>query len=286
MSQQFIRSFFPSLASHFPRSIGRLFPADVAILCPEATLTVSVPIIMDAVNSVRNPVLAVHAIVGIFIGIVGSRSYSMYEGGLWSMAFFCFGGMNVAAFPLHCILPTPYDAPSQYPLLWAFDCFFTGSSAMALVGASLCLYKNDRRFRKLNALFNKPTIRSWIRWNRIGFAAIGLFFFLPDTILMRTLPLELWYLVPCILAGFVLLLLLLLGSKKPKRGALTMLLLGGVCVVAGPVLDAPLCRWTRGALGDALTVSTLTFAGSDLAFVGIGMWLMSTPPLESEKKSR
>jgi hypothetical protein len=96
--------------------------------------------------------------------------------------------------------------------------------------------------------------------------------------MMKTLPLELWYLVPIAIAGqvlFPLIFLLTSSSDGHKdRSGLFCCIVGAAVVVLGLVLDATLCRCTLGAqIWDGLMASSLTFWGCDIAFYGMGLWL-------------
>jgi hypothetical protein len=336
MSKAFIHSFFPAFKSlidtYLPAVSQQLLPDDAAELCPEPTVHVTVPpllrsllplsassfIVGSSSSSsmtavVRNPVLAFAAIVGIAIGFGGARRY--YHGHvhdtstsiLWSVAYLCFGLMNVVALPLHCIVESTDNVALQHPWLWVLDCFLTGASSLAIILASLSVYYQQQRrifpwlsnstssstSALLQQFMYEPTIYSWIRWNsNIGVASIACFFWCSSAndqpqresqqqqeiiSIMKTLPLELWYLVPTAIAGHVLLPLLFLVTSsddhKDRSGGFWCIA-GGALVVLGVVLDATLCRRTQGALvWDGLMVSTLVFLGCDIAFYGMGLWL-------------
>ena len=67
-----------------------------------------------------------------------------------------------------------------------------------------------------------------------------------------------------------------------KQSSVWFLILGAVLVVGGVLADAAFCRWSHYHqnenrwYGDALMAATLTFAGCDVAFVGLYMWVTST----------
>jgi len=308
MSQAFIKSFFPAVTTLIPETILQyLLPDDVALLCPE-----SVIIINNETVVIRNPALAVAAIVGLLVGFAGARRYKH----LWSAAFGCFGLMNAVAVPLHCWVVVPATNTSNlaisHPLLWILDCFFTGASSMALIAAGLGLCSNSNKQmsrpvrivrRVLQPSFAlRPTataMQSWLQWNGLGVAAIGLFYSFTGGSILQTLALELWYLAPVVVAGQVLLPLIVMDATDATdtpnsascRTAVVWVLAGVTCAVVGLWLDANLCRWTT-AIGwetlDALTATTLVFAGCDMAFVGVGLWLDATVGgggLERQKKS-
>jgi hypothetical protein len=231
------------------------------------------------------------------IGYGGARRYYHHRDHsiLWSVAYACFGLMNAVALPLHCLVEsssTETTVTILHPWLWVLDCFLTGASSVAIILASVAVYYQHRRRifpAKLVTLLNKykyePTMFSWVRWNSIGVASTACFFWFSKEQMMKTLPLELWYLAPTAIAGYVLFPLLFLvtsgdgkDNNKDHSGALCCVV-GGSFAVLGLALDATLCRWTRNALWDGLMASTLTFWGCDIAFSGMGLWL-NTAPLE------
>jgi hypothetical protein len=322
MSKVFVHSFFPAFSSlldtYLPAVSQLLLPDDVAELCPEPTVHVTVPL-LSSIVVVRNPVLAVAAIVGIRIGFGGARRY--YHGHddatstspsiLWSMAYLCFGLMNVAALPLHCLVESATDNMTlEHPLLWVLDCFLTGASSLAIILASLSVHQrrifptkwlSDNTGMITVALLHlfmfEPNLYSWIRWNsNIGVASIACFLWCSYSTpndepqdessqqqqqefisMMKTLPLELWYLVPIAIAGqllFPLLFLLTSSDGHKDRSGVFCCIVGATVVILGLVLDATLCRWTQGAqVWDGLMASSLTFWGCDIAFYGMGLWL-------------
>jgi hypothetical protein len=342
MSKAFVQSFFPAFTSlvdaYVPAVSQLLLPDDVAELCPEPTVHVTFAVlhllrelfpltasyIVNSNNSmtavVRNPVLALASIVGIAIGFGGARryyhwhhyDYDAYTSNsiLWSVAYACFGLMNVVALPLHCLVEVDsttdkMSLPIQYPWLWVLDCFLTGASSLAIILASVSVYYQHRRrifptkwwvssstnssssSAFLQQFKYEPTMYSWICWNSIGVTSIACFLCCSSandqpqyeiTSMAKTLPLELWYLVPTAMAGHVLfpLLFLLTSSEyhKDRWSGAFCCIVGAAFVVLGLALDATLCRWTQGALTwDGLYASTLTFWGCDIAFYGMGLWL-------------
>jgi hypothetical protein len=322
MSKVFVHSFFPAHSSlldiYLPAVSQLLLPDDVAELCPEPTVHVTVPM-LSSIVVVRNPVLAVAAIVGMAIGFGGARRY--YRGHdndtspsiLWSMAYLCFGLMNAVALPLHCLVESSAtdNIELRHPGLWVLDCFLTGASSLAIILASLSVYQQRIFPTKwqggrstsmvtvavLHLFMYEPNLYSWIRWNcNIGVASIACFLWCsysaanddpsqdesspqqPELIsMMKTLPLELWYLVPIAIAGQVLfpLIFLLTSSDGHKdRSGLFCCIVSAAVVVLGLVLDATLCRWTQGAqVWDGFMAGSLVFWGCDIAFFGMGLWL-------------
>lgn len=237
---------------------------------------------------------------------------------LWSMAYLCFGLMNAVALPLHCLVESAIDNMAiERPWLWVLDCFLTGASSLAIILASISVYYQHQqrvfptKWLSISArsstsailiqflFLYEPTIYSWIRWSsNIGVASIACFLWCSysandrsqeessqqqqDVIaMMKTLPLELWYLVPIAIAGHVLFPLLFLltssdGHDTKDRTGGFCCIVGAAVIVLGLALDATLCRWTQvqGAqVWDGFMVSSLTFWGCDIAFFGMGLWL-------------
>ena len=275
MSKKFIERFFPSITgiakTIIPRTYSAFLPDDVAVLCPEPTIVLSSPTIINngkaaSILIIRNPVLLVAAILGVVIGVFGGiRFAKKKEQIIWSQSFLNFAMMNVTAILLHCLLP-PLESiyADQYPILWFLDCYFTGVSSTLIVGGAL---------GSLHIL--KWTSRTWILIaNGLGIAS-G--FFLQLTRIdssIRTLPLELWYLIPTQFAGCLLPSLLYFG-KRTNRGLIIILLLYVGCSLCliGALFDAKLCRLTHGMLLDTLTASTLVFTACNVAFVVLGLSL-------------
>jgi hypothetical protein len=212
MSKVFVHSFFPAhsslLDTYLPAVSQLLLPDDVAELCPEPTLKVTVPLLFrsllpvstSSIIVVRNPVLAFAAIVGMAIGFGGARRYyhwhhydsTTYTSILWSVAYLCFGLMNFVALPLHCLVEsstTEDNVALQHPWLWVLDCFLTGASSLAIILASLSVYQRHIFPTKwvsgstsmvtialLYVFMFEPNLYSWIRWNcNIGVASIACF---------------------------------------------------------------------------------------------------------------
>jgi hypothetical protein len=131
-----IEAFFPvNLAQAESHWLGQFllqqvfFPPYIAELCPEVVVVTSNGL------TVRQPVLAVSALLGVVIGFKGGYDFwrmtiekkpppkvqqqqqqqPMLDDGsmavpstrLWALAFVAFGIMNVSALPLHCFLSAP-----------------------------------------------------------------------------------------------------------------------------------------------------------------------------------
>jgi hypothetical protein len=91
-----------------------LFPSFVSEICPEVVIEIHGV-------SIRQPVLAMSALVGLAIGIacglrLCTKLWTLNETKrprrlprhlMWTLAFLSFGLMNLSALPLHCFLPAP-----------------------------------------------------------------------------------------------------------------------------------------------------------------------------------
>jgi hypothetical protein len=274
MSKKLIECFLPSITgivkTIIPRTYSAVLPDDIAVLCPEPTIVLSSPTIINngkatSILIIRNPVLLVAAILGVVIGVFGGIRFAKKKGQIWSQSFFNFAMMNVTAILLHCLLP-PLESiyADQYPILWFLDCYFTGVSSTLIAGGALGF---------LHIL--KWTSRTWILTaNGLGIAS-GFFFQLTriDSSI-RTLSLELWYLIPTVFAGCLLLPSLYFG-KRTDRGLIIILLYVGcsLCLIGALFVDAKLCRLTHGMLLDTLTASSLVFTACNVAFLLLGLSL-------------
>jgi hypothetical protein len=157
MSQVFLVSFFPSVTNilqrRFPDAFDHFFPTSVGKMCPEFRLQITC---ITATKTIRNPVLGVGAIVGIFIGFFGAAmilhdprvddELSTEEASkrnpsscnqrdfsevryikrchknntslrFFAAAFLFFGLMNLFALPLHCLVSSPSNISSQSNIL-------------------------------------------------------------------------------------------------------------------------------------------------------------------------
>jgi hypothetical protein len=271
MSKAFIESFFPAVAEVLKESSPALYdtllPDDVAHLCPEVS-----------VGAVRNPVLAVCAIFGIIIGLLGALS----QNPLWSMGFGCFGLMNIVALPLHC-----FDPAGLSGLWWMLDCLFTGLSSSALTAASLGQFNASKQTNRRKILrvaqyawlvgssITATLVVASLLWSPAYQREIGQ---LPPS---TALLLELWYLGPTVVTGWVVCPQVLRsmwglqGTKVLKKGhvAITVCFGGAGVALMGLHLDPFFCRTFGVRAWDALMAPTLLFMGCDLCFFGLYLWL-------------
>jgi hypothetical protein len=248
MSRPFVVGYFPEITRTFPRILQFLFPDDNAEICPEV-----VP------KTIRHPSLAVFALGGIWIGSYGAYQYKTLE--WWRAAFGCFGLMNFFALLLHCLVTiTPGKTEvEEHPLLWSLDCIFTGMSSCAIVGACLDTLVDSAHF-----------------WRGVTFticfssALVAAAVFYTSTI---TIGLELFYLIPLAFAGQVCFVAML---KNYQPECFATVVLGGLLPVAGIIFDGYSCQFMlKNIFYDLFGTPALIFAGCDIAFAGLKMWIDS-----------
>lgn len=326
-----------------------LFPDASAEACPEITLSLSV---QDNHHVIRQPFLCLSAVCGIVIGGIGAWKLLASRSSvskLWIVSFLAFGVMNLSAVWLHCLWPAPsqYDLkstsllyPEAYPMLWMIDTYMTGVASTALLVASLETNQERQQSRTNQDGKTRRTGLFWILQG-IGMTClasflvsllvwllegVGLTFLAAlllhtgkgkmtdtDLSIRTTYPLELWYLVPPLLATIPVIHLLFGPSvvRQTATGKVVLFpewrrkdanaadqtisyrtwTLGHTLFVSGVILptvfgiglDRFWC-WaihSRGGtfLWDLLTASTLTFLGCDLVFWGILVWLLDNHDL-------
>ena len=342
MSRLFVESFFPAtrtvllvekrLGTTAARIYEFVFPAAGASQCPEVVLF---PTALNNGGGIRNPVLGVHAAFGLVLGAVGGvallerrqhlRQQSSYDDHdatttssttttAWSMALICFGLMNAAALPLHCLVmmmmataeessftespqTTTTTMPEAYPLLWWLDTYFTGASAVAIVTAArreitMLRWSNEETTADQSAAAvseedfgdypgsSISVLQEWMLWNVPGVACLMVFL-----LFSRTLPLELWYLLPTVLAFWMVARMLWLEvtvvskrvdnpqeatrpSHRVSNGGFGV---AAVVAIGGLLLDAPFCRIGLQAAPvlDTFMVATNIFAASNVFFAAL-----------------
>ena len=239
MSRNFVESFFPSVTAMttrlFPNLVERVLPAEVALRCPEVTIE------FWGIRTIRNPILAVGAAVGVVIGAVGMATIQASESlnevehetqpqqkkGLrqkrkhtqqqlyFQMAFASFGCMNVVAIPLHVIIPINQPTLTNInSLLWAMDCLMTGWSSLGLVMGCWALRHHLRKIESTHEIscrhLQMQPYASFIGLVCAGWPIVAIVRFLWYE---ETLGLELFYLIPTIAAGCILFPLLVLSGQ-------------------------------------------------------------------------
>jgi len=304
MSRATILAFFPACIDWLrddQRVVSKdlvdqyLFPVSIAEQCPEVTVGVDfssssswITTMLLGKNTpqqivvVRQPILLLFALLGILIGLWGlwefgvcqlakQRNARISSYGYLAIAFGAFGMMNASAVLVHCWWEAPFFTyPESYPKSWICDTYMTGVSASSLVFAGL----NERWTRNYNkSITMRRTLLFgvWLLCQKLGMVCVGIFLMSPSTM---THLLELWYLIPAIMAAFPVTLVLFRKKDNDATNLLLariLLVVGFVTGVTGIALDATFCRWFEGALWDFPMASTLMFLGCDLSFVAIGL---------------
>lgn len=263
--------------------------------------------------TIRNPVLFLFAIFGAIFGLYISLLHETF--GLlvvlqrpqrnrtrqvlcWSMTFLFFGLMNVAAIPLHCLFPMKNDTsdgivfhriplPQQYPLLWMMDTFCTGVFSTLLIAAlhNSCTVTNDD--------FVTPS-SLWSRCQYMVFivscgCTAACRFLINDS----SIELELWYIVPVLLAA-ILFAREMISSQShhlllnQHRILLYYYRVALVWVFCGIFVDPLSCRWMIQLYNsqhqsspvnlpwwwDFTRLPAIAFGACDLVFVGLYHHLM------------
>jgi hypothetical protein len=303
MSKAFFDNFFPAVSTRLQLSLYTEWlyrwslPDETAALCPDE------PILITALKfgsvSIHHPILCCHAIAGVWIGIYGaqrilkvddnhditSQKTSKHSRHLWAVAFAAFAAMNIVAIPLHSCRPesivaitaSPSSGPATIllptsiirPWLWALDTYCTGASASAIC---LATFSGTRTF---------TVQKDWLLVNVIGI--MGMYTYL-QLGYKYTLPLELWYLVPTVLAAQLTLLWLQLLDTTAARQTAVRLVAIGITMVAGILLDPWFCSFLPHYLRfwDLFTGPANVFLGCNLAFVTLLSYLV----MEEEEVKR
>lgn len=280
MSRQFTESFFPYctgvLKQHFPTVYSTILPIDIGRTCPQVIIGQNIPI--------RNPILACWAICGLVLGAVGCRDLHKWSP-YWSVAFAFFGMMNAVALPLHCYDPCISFMGDLSGYYWMLDCLFTGVSGLALLAAAIegkhmqhQMTKQRHRLPRLimsasaliSALLATGFVVLLVSTNQRDFSN------LPYSIKFY---LELWYLIPIILAGLAILpQSFVLYSQSLRRNdpfarqtiaGIHLIFVGGLVVPVIIFMDASFCKMLGVLLLDALMLPTAIFAGCDCCFLGL-----------------
>lgn len=320
----------------FPACLGRInnnrvltflyhdviFPESVAEECPEYTLTLY-STDGETATIIRQPFLLLAALWGAWIGIDGFlRLWRRPAAGeirttSWAVALLAFGMMNVSAVFVHCLWPAPTtDYPTDYPLFWVVDTYMTGVSGSCLLVASL--EEIQARWKSLSYIIiddgggalTYPLLLQIIQGipiqeiamgiQLVGVLCIGWFATSPaPQLVAASHPLELWYLVPIVMAGVPVLLVVYENvwmhlyktvylpwqkgelSSPPKLkmvpfsvGQAVFASSIFVAGVLGIVLDRVWCSPIGYSLArDFLSANTFVFLGCDLAFWGLVRFL-------------
>jgi uncharacterized BrkB/YihY/UPF0761 family membrane protein len=268
--------------------------------------------------TIRNPALCLFAILGAMFGLFVSlldnqlrlwllwrrpqqRNQTHHQRLYWSMAYLFFGLMNVAAIPLHCILPMKHEAfdddiqqdhriplPHQYPTWWMMDTGCTGIFSTLLIVA---LY-TSRSSSSYGNGGDDDGIRSSNTWNQyqyvlciLLFACTAAYRFLIHD---SSIELELWYSLPVLSAALSFAHELMHHhqhhSLLKKSRALSYYYVIAIALLFGGILiDASSCRWIEQTLNhhprsknirlswwwDLTRLPAIAFGACDLVFLGL-----------------
>jgi hypothetical protein len=259
MSKRMLETFFPAVTDSLGKSwLGHyvhhvlLFPDAVAEACPE--YSVGIDITTTSTIVIRSPVLLLATLWGMWIGGNGFRNLR----GLWAHAFLAFGMMNLSAMFLHCLWPsvsTNETYATTYPLLWVMDTYMTGFSSGCLLWASLLHHQPQQQNALQDPQQQEAILSKCVHC--VGVACI--LWFLADPVpkwVAKSHPLELWYLLPPLLAGLPVLSVVFrkplvwvwrMHPPPPQGVPQNNNLKKGGASSSSPstTADAPWC-WTRG----------------------------------------
>ena len=318
MSKDFAQHFFPQVTSFVSSpdispylvadAWNYLFPDEVADLC---TLPPRVGI------SPQRPCLAIAAMMGVLIGFTlalrigkgnlgqGKRdvlAVSIHN--TWSKSLIAFGTMNLSAVLHHCFYPPPLSYNNAHVArrfvdntLWGVDCICTGISSMHLLALAGLLYIKYMHPTKETTIIRGQVsiLNTFVYATMILIAAalpiLGQLYHFGNVNFMSTASasIELIYLIPTVTAACCLFPFVAASafnmsgncSRKSINGA-RVAILGGIAVLAGLPLDAPLCYFvsehlptikTSAFLNDVYHLATFVFLGCDIGFLGLNMWI-------------
>ena len=259
---------------------------------------------VPTIITIRNPVLCFFAIFGAIFGLHISllddnlgllllsrnprrnQTHILY----WSLAFLFFGFMNIAAIPLHCVVPMKNDTldgimyhriplPQQYPFFWMMDTCCTGIFSTLLIAA----------LHTSRTVTNDEVSTIWQRYSYIIFIFLcGCTATCRFLIYDSSIELELWYILPVLLAA-LLFAYELISSKShhlllnQSRMLLYYYLIALVLLFCGIIVDPSSCRWNIQMHNhqqqnnkillpwwwDFTRLPAIAFGACDLVFVGL-----------------
>lgn len=302
MSKLLVTSFFPAhcvviFEAWLPGLYDILYPQDVEEKCPEQTMTDMVGLGI----TIRRPFLAVFALFGISIGLLGAlriqyalaatrrrtntKASVLHEPTFyWMWSFLFFGLMNFSGLFLHCLLPTTEISPLERPFFWIGDSFTTGAFGTSLWAAAVMESLPSMGVVPKKTIHNViPT--GWAFGNLMGLGAIAWFLIFgydADATIPGTLPLEMWYFGPPVFFASVALILMLFREFSWMLCFAFALSYFVFCVGA---FDMVLCRKFGTIFLDLLTTPTLMFLATDLVYLGIALWLEQRH-LEQRQKAK
>jgi hypothetical protein len=281
--------------------------------------------------TIRNPTLCIWAIWGALYGCRCSmalfRQWQQGSGGapnekrhshhtqssssstsllLFSLAFAGYGIMNAVAIPLHCFFPVDDTVvlPRQYPLLWTLDTYWTGAFSTAIICAVGQEYLETLFSTRAGRLDTWATLWACIVCKvGLGGYCIWSVWGKPlnaveddnDVSVTMTLPLELWYLLP-LLVAIVVAASARWTTTPPLESRYNIVIspacLGAVALVlavVGLLADATACRyasrlfagpfadlhaskniaWWQCLLLDSVRAPAVAFGACNVAFVSL-----------------
>jgi hypothetical protein len=236
---------------------------------------------------------------------------------LLSLAFAGYGIMNAVAIPLHCFLPVDRTVvlPLQYPLLWTMDTFWTGAFSTAIIFAVWQEYLETSLFstRGAGQRLHHMFLHTWGMLCACLICIVGLGGYClhsvwsktfitstnavkddddDESVAIATLPLELWYLLPLLLAIVVVAVSFRKASLGPSNRdsrAISPAWMGAMALamaVFGLLADASACQcasrlwtaagalhgsrtWWQSLLLDTLRAPAVAFGACNLSFVSL-----------------
>lgn len=263
MSAQFVGDFFPSLIGvvqhNAPLLYDHVFPEWVTTSCPELELQLGHPWTADATTTLvtlRNPTLIPHQLTGAAVGLWGAARFSRTPGtGLAALAYLFFALMNLDSILCHALLQR--NTP-PWCLAAAVDVAFTGAAAATLALAACWPAPRTAHVAAYAALLTPTALLAAVAGNRQGLPFVN----------------EAIYLGSVALAAAVLLAKLGRSWHLPGYFPWFAVALGGAGLAAGAVLaDRAMCA----ALGPLHGMVHLFFMGCNIAFLGVGRFLLAHP---------
>jgi hypothetical protein len=236
-----------------------------------------------------------------------------------------YGIMNAVAIPLHCFFPVDGAAgtavlPLQYPTLWTLDTFWTGAFSTAIVFAVGQEYLESYFSNQAKGQW-RLFVHTWATLWACLLVTVGLGGYCvwsvwsqtfittsstmndkehSETVITMTLPLELWYLLPLLVA--IVVVAMAFHTTAPLKGpsyraswAMSPAWMGAVALVVailGLLADATACRvatrlvattagaaawhahgsrrlWWQSLLLDTLRAPAVAFGACNVAFVSL-----------------
>lgn len=299
MSRRMADTFFPAAIEGLRQNpIGRyiydecILPASIDIKCPAFELDETF-LGMEVFRIRRQPCLLVAALIGMYIGLSRAAYWHRNQhlsssSNVWALAFGAFGLMNLSATFAHSLSAAPAtNYPTDHTVMWMMDTYMTGVSGSSLLVASLMdlAYFQPPLWRRLLVWFPNHSVLQ-LDALRIGLTLTSLAciaYFLADpfpSLIQASLPLELWYLIPCLVSSIPVFLLVaetpLATARTWTVGRASFLASALVIFVLGLLLDQVWCHLAVNQsplVRDFWNANTLLFLGCDFAFCSLDVCL-------------